>query len=168
MIVNDNNQTKGCGIMRKKVLIKFSFTISLIGIIVSLIGVYLLFNNTSSSNDNSNMDENKLYIEENPDATVIKDYKTKDFILSTIRISYSEGIGSAVTASITNNTNKDYEISFFEIVVSGANINESLYLQISNFKAKETKTVLVNSLNNLKDAKKVTIKKITKEAFMTK
>ena len=41
-------------------------------------------------------------------------------------------------------------------------------LQISNFKAKETKTVLVNSLNNLKDAKKVTIKKITKEAFMTK
>ena len=168
MIVNDNNQTKGCGIMRKKVLIKFSFTISLIGIIVSLIGVYLLFNNTSSSNDNSNMDENKLYIEENPDATVIKDYKTKDFILSTIRISYSEGIGSAVTASITNNTNKDYEISFFEIVVSGSNINESLYLQISNFKAKETKTVLVNSLNNLKDAKKVTIKKITKEAFMTK
>ena len=133
-------------------LSKFGFIILIVGIIILLAGVFIQFKNISFNNKEDTISSSKnnqsdTGVEQT--ATILDDYEGKDFSLSIVRIDYTENLGSAITAILTNNTEKNYDISYFEVTVSGTDINEKL----------------VSSLKNLKNADKITIKKVTKEVF---
>ena len=147
--------------MKKKIKKLYSIILMVVAVVIISVGIYMLKNKKESSTIKK---ENTGGIG-NTEVVSIPMYNDGEYELSNVKINYTEGLGTCVTAILINYSKKNIKNTLFKLTLTGTNIDikSDLYLLVDELKMYEQMNVYLCLDKKLLNANQITIKKVTKE-----